>query len=239
MARKQAHAVGALDGDVRRTSVEVISPGHARAREKKTLSDGEKSEEKERGAREGRKRLETAPKQTRIYTTHIHSYTNTLFWHNSYSSSIIANSRESLASIGWGHRATRTSASKRGGSVPASEARRTSRPSPGEEKIGRMVESLMSSHRASIGPRPDPSATKAAPSARGTAASGLCLGRKRRRAEKNASGKPPSNPRGWPDNYEAKDLAERPHRMILLNADQPAWFCNNFVRTSKVRRSDD
>lgn len=57
------------------------------------------------------------------------------------------------------------------------------------------------------------------------------------RGQNNDSEKPPSNPRGWPDRYKEADLEERPHRRIILNAEQEFWFCNNYVRTSKVRRT--
>lgn len=55
----------------------------------------------------------------------------------------------------------------------------------------------------------------------------------RRRANGDAE-KTPSNPRGWPDRSSEADLQERPHREISLNDEQDHWFCNNFVRTSKV-----
>lgn len=55
-----------------------------------------------------------------------------------------------------------------------------------------------------------------------------------RRREKNDTGKPPSNPKGWPDRSEDADLEERPRRTIVVNAEQESWFCSNFVRTSKV-----
>lgn len=57
-----------------------------------------------------------------------------------------------------------------------------------------------------------------------------------RRERRNDEGKPPSNPRGWPDRTSAADLEGRRHREISLNDDQDHWFCSNFVRTSKVRQ---
>ena len=55
------------------------------------------------------------------------------------------------------------------------------------------------------------------------------------RGQKNDTGKPSSNPKGWPDRYKDADLEERRHRKIILNDEQELWFCDNFVRTSKVR----
>ena len=55
------------------------------------------------------------------------------------------------------------------------------------------------------------------------------------RREKSDAGKPPSNPRGWPDRSSEADKEERRHREISINDEQDRWFCNNFVRTSKVR----
>lgn len=55
------------------------------------------------------------------------------------------------------------------------------------------------------------------------------------RRERGDAGKPPSNPRGWPDRSSEADKEERRHREISINDEQDHSFCNNFVRTSKVR----
>jgi Phospholipid-translocating ATPase N-terminal len=44
--------------------------------------------------------------------------------------------------------------------------------------------------------------------------------------------RPPSLPRGWPNNMTADDLAERPNRIIKLNEEQDYLFEDNFVKTS-------
>ena len=48
----------------------------------------------------------------------------------------------------------------------------------------------------------------------------------------NGSGKPDSNPNGWPFSTE-EDIAERPTRQITVGGEQEFHFCNNFVKTSK------
>ncbi|CAM9414176.1 unnamed protein product [Choristocarpus tenellus] len=63
---------------------------------------------------------------------------------------------------------------------------------------------------------------------------GKRMHRREKRGDPNRSGKPPSNPRGWPDNSQEGDLQERPNRVILIDeGEQESWFCSNFVRTSK------
>lgn len=98
--------------------------------------------------------------------------------------------------------------------------------------------------------RPQPSATVSPSDAAAKRAMPRLLGMKRPRSgvggvggaggrlgQKNDSEKPPSNPKGWPDRCKEADLEERPHRRIVVNAEQELWFCNNYVRTSKVRRT--
>lgn len=55
-----------------------------------------------------------------------------------------------------------------------------------------------------------------------------------RRRNKNDTGKPKSNPPGWPDKSTPADLELRPNRTVMINEEQELWFCSNFVRTSKV-----
>lgn len=69
----------------------------------------------------------------------------------------------------------------------------------------------------------------------------LRRGRQRRNAWRKEGdtahdvGKVPSNPRGWPNNSEQKDVDARPQRVIMVNEEQEYLFCSNFVRTSKVK----
>ena len=44
--------------------------------------------------------------------------------------------------------------------------------------------------------------------------------------------KPPSLPQGWPSNVTAADLAERPYRIVNINAPQDYRYADNFVKTS-------
>ena len=49
---------------------------------------------------------------------------------------------------------------------------------------------------------------------------------------KSKDPRPPSLPKGWPNNMTKENKAERPNRIININAAQDFRFGDNFIKTS-------